>query len=223
MTLGGDYRFQVEFVMRSAWRLLALQDADPTSPSHGCFHLAYWRDKTSEFADARLQEAGATLGLLSAPAFDMWRDAGGPNARQLYAGFAAALGCLGRLQYADGSFDEWYKGERGFAATEFTTIAFGLAANFLGEGVRAAERERLAAIAGRACRWLATRDDAVKANHEAAAAALALGWRCGVPRCGAEETREHAGAAAARRLVSRDRRHGSRLLLGAARLHHALR
>src|SRR5262249_12095850 len=66
----GDVRFQLDHVAREAWRLIALQDGDPNSPSFGCFHTAYWRDKTSEFPDARFQEAGAALGLLSLPIFD---------------------------------------------------------------------------------------------------------------------------------------------------------
>lgn len=169
-----DFRLQAQFVADNAWRLLSLQDTDPLSPSHGCFHYAYWRDKTSEFADARFQEAGATLALLSLPAFDAIRR--DPSER-LYAAFSAALSNLERQQYADGCYDEWYKGERGFAATEFTTIAYGLAARFLGPRLQDADRARMASVLAKAGGWLARRHDRVKANHEAAAAAaLALAW-----------------------------------------------
>lgn len=173
-----DYAYQAAFVADNAWRLLSMQDADALSPSHGCFHYAYWRDKTSEFADARFQEAGATLGLLTHPHFDPARAVGRlAPVERLYDGFAAALGALARQQYPEGCYDEWYKGERGFAATEFTTIAYGLAARFMGERLRPAERAVLAEVMTKAGGWLARRHDRVKANHEAsAAAALALAW-----------------------------------------------
>lgn len=176
--LRGDFRFQADFVIDAAWRLLAMQDDNPASPSFGCFHYAYWRDKTSEFPDARFQEAGATLGLLSLPFFNAARAAGRLDpAPRLYRAFQAGLENLGGQQYAAGSYDEWYKGERGFAATEFTTIAYALAFRALGESAAKPDRERFAAVAERAGAWLSRRDDRVKANHEAAAAAaLALAW-----------------------------------------------
>jgi hypothetical protein len=174
-----DYEFQLKFVVSSAWRLLTLMDDDDTSPSHGCFHPAYWRDKTSEFADARFQEASATLALLSLPIFDdLRRDGGLPPSGHLYDAFVAGLGFWTRSQHPEGCFDEWYKGERGFAATEFTCIAFSLAAIFLGDRLEPAHRQELSATLTRACDWLAQRHDRVKANHEAAgAAALGLGWK----------------------------------------------
>lgn len=174
----GDYAHQTRFVAASAWRLLELQDRDPLSPSHGCFHYAYWRDKTSEFPDARFQEAGAALGLLSLPFFDDLRAEGIlPDAERLYAAFSAALENLARQQYPEGCFDEWYKGERGFAATEFPMIAFGLAAHLMGDVLRPGERSVLVNIMNRAAGWLGGRHDRVKANHEAAAAAaMAVAW-----------------------------------------------
>jgi len=176
--LTGDYREQAEFVVNSAWRLLSLQDDNVLSPSYGCFHYAYWRDKTSEFPDARFQEAGAALGLLSLPFFDSARQARrlAPSS-ELYRAFSAGLGNLAHQQYPEGCFDEWYKGERGFAATEFTIIAYGLAARMMGSAVSPADRSLLGTVAEKAGRWLADRNDPVKSNHEAAAAAaLALVW-----------------------------------------------
>lgn len=174
--LTGDHQSQVAFVVDGSWRLQSLQDTHPASPSFGCFHYAYWRDKTSEFPDARFQEAGATLGLLSLPFFDAARPGGRlDEARVLEQRFSAGLHNLAAQQYADGTFDEWYKGERGFAATEFTTIAYGLAARFLGDRLDRPDRDRLVSVMTRAARWLARRGDRVKANHHAAAAAaLAL-------------------------------------------------
>lgn len=173
-----DFEYQLGFVIDASWRMAGMQDRNPLSPSYGCFHYGYWRDKTSEFADARFQEAGAAFGLLSLPQFDDARRDGRLASRAaLYDAFSAALGAWANSQHAEGCWDEWYKGERGFAATEFTMIAYGLAARYLGDGLRADDRQRLLATMGKAADWLAPRHDRVKANHEAAAAAaLALAW-----------------------------------------------
>lgn len=138
-----DFEYQLGFVVDSSWRMIEMQDRDPKSPSHGCFHYAYWRDKTSEFPDARFQEAGAAMGLLSLPRFDAARETTGlPPSDALYRSFSAALGNWARTQYREGCWDEWYKGERGFAATEFTMIAYGLAARYMGDNMQADDRTK---------------------------------------------------------------------------------
>lgn len=174
-----DYDYQSRFVSANAWRLTAMQDGTPLSPSFGCFDLKYWRDKTSEFADARFQEAALTLALLSLPDYDRERGAGRlGESPTLYASFQAGLRQWHAMQYGDGSFDEWYKGERGFAAAAFTTIAFGLAVHFLGERLLPQDRQTALATLAKSCQWLMRREDIVKTNHDAAgAAALAIGTK----------------------------------------------
>lgn len=174
-----DFDYQMEFVVDAAWRLLALQNDNPASPTYGCLHYGYWRDKTSEFPDARFQEAGAVFALLALPQYDSYRSQGRlPDSEILYEAFTAALKNWSRQQYPEGCFDEWYKGERGFAATEFTMIAFGLAGWLAGDSMQDQEKETLSRTMTRAAHWLSGRTDTVKSNHEAAAAAaLALAWK----------------------------------------------
>jgi hypothetical protein len=168
-----DFIFQAKYVKDQALRLITMQDDHPASPSYGCFHYAYWRDKTSEFPDTRFQEAGATLGLLSHPALfssDM------PCSRQLLRQrFSASLVGWKNQQHRDGSFDEWYKHEHGFAATAFSLIANSLAMHFLQDAATKADREIYEQVATGAANWLTRHEDLVKTNHEmAGAAALAL-------------------------------------------------
>jgi hypothetical protein len=112
LRLQGDVLNQLRHVGGAAERLLTIQDRDPCSPSFGSFHYAYWRDKTSDFADVRFQEAGAVLGLLSLPAFDALRAAERwPSRQALLASFSAGLANLASEQYPEGCYDEWYKGE----------------------------------------------------------------------------------------------------------------
>jgi hypothetical protein len=170
--LRGDFLAQLVHVGDAAHRLLAMQDRDPRSPSYGSFHYAYWRDKTSEFADARFQEAGAALGLLAHPAFaDLGKSRGWPAADTLAAACHAGLANLRRLQYPSGCYDEWYKGERGFAATAFTTFAYAAAAIHLGSAMASATRTLLVETLAPAAGWLERCDDLVKTNHEVVAAA----------------------------------------------------
>ncbi len=173
-----DFDSQTNYVIKNAWRLISLQDKEISSPSYGSFHYAFWRDKTSEFADARFQEAGATIGILSTNKYTKLHGKTLPSKDLLYLTFSAALENLFNIQNTDGSFDEWYKGERGFAATEFTSIAFGLAAICLGDELQIKDRQILNNILFKSGKWLSKREDKVKSNHQAAAAAaLSIIWK----------------------------------------------
>src|ERR1044071_9238259 len=168
-----DFDFQYEYVCSQIPRLASLQDYEPTSPSFGCFHYDHWRDKTSEFPDSPFQEAGATLALISHPSLYSLRLGLTPLA--LRQRFSASLHCWRQQQHRDGSFDEWYKHEHGFAATAFTLIANGLAVHFVGEYLDEEAKDNFNHAAKKAADWLLTHDDMVKTNHQmAGAAALAI-------------------------------------------------
>ena len=92
--------------------------------------------------------------------------------------FRNGLRNLARQQYPEGCYDEWYKGERGFAATAFTTAAYGIAGTLLGDSLSAEDRDVLTRTLEKAAYWLSQREDLVKTNHEiAAATALAAVWK----------------------------------------------
>ena len=57
------------------------------------------------------QEAGATLGLLAVPKFQVFCLMSTPQSKQNYECFQAGLQNLSVIQYPEGCFDEWYKGE----------------------------------------------------------------------------------------------------------------
>ncbi|MBF0108292.1 MAG: hypothetical protein HQL76_03855 [Magnetococcales bacterium] len=167
-----DLRQPLEFLYRAVPRLMGQMDRDPLSPTWGSMHLAYWRDKTSEISDMRRQEAMLPLALLYVREYpgSPWR--GDP---QLLATVAAQLGFWCANQYGDGSMDEWYKGERAFAAAAFSCHAVARTLAEVGgvlppELVRHA-REKLAATA----HWLKGRQDLFKTNHQAVGVA-ALAW-----------------------------------------------
>lgn len=167
-----DLEFQAAWVAAALPRILHQIDRDPLSPTCGCAHLAYWRDKTSDVADMRRQEAMLPLALLLTGEYP-----GGAAADR--GECAAALEHLAgfwcRNRYADGSLDEWYKGERAFAAAAFSCHAAARtllrAEALLSPSVRSRLREALAGTA----HWLTTRNDLFKTNHQAVGvAALAF-------------------------------------------------
>ena len=142
MKKGNDYLYQFEYVIENIWRLIHLQDNNPFSDTFGCMDYKFWRDKSVDFADARYQEASATIGLLCSKNFDSLRkDKSIPSLDRTYEIFSAGLNYWSKIQNNDGSFDEWYKGERGFAATEFSLIAFGLAYCFLKKRLKKKDEE----------------------------------------------------------------------------------
>ena len=93
-------------------RILTLQDRNPFSPTYGSFARTYWLDRTSDFPTALAQFATQALALVyshdmpdnpyfAQPKVLNWIKAGMRN-------FIS-------LAHDDGSFDEFYPGERGWA------------------------------------------------------------------------------------------------------------
>ncbi|MBW1712190.1 MAG: hypothetical protein JRJ59_03485 [Deltaproteobacteria bacterium] len=167
-----DLEHQAAFVANAADRIISQIDPDPLSPTFGCAHLAFWRDKTSDLADMRRQEAMLPLALLFVRNYPGSRWQGEDR---LLEAVHALISFWCRNQYPDGSLDEWYKGERALAAAAFSTLAAArtleVAAQALPPETLDLARNGLARTAG----WLTRRDDLFKANHQAvAAAALAF-------------------------------------------------
>jgi len=103
---------------------------------------------------------------------------GGIEPERLQVGAESAIGYWRRSQHRDGSFDEWYKHEHGFAATCFSLIAFSLAYESGGSSLSAEAQTDYRDTALRCGRWLLRNDDLIKTNHEmCAAAALAVAAR----------------------------------------------
>jgi hypothetical protein len=167
-----DVESQIHFVSESVERILGLIDADPLSPTFGCAHLDYWRDKTSDVADIRRQEVMLALARLYVVEYpgSLWR--GEPR---LESAVRALLSYWIRSQYPDGSFDEWYKGERAFAAAAFSAHAVArtleILKDRLPEQLDRLAREKLL----KTSLWLSRRNDLFKTNHQAVGAA-ALAW-----------------------------------------------
>jgi hypothetical protein len=151
-------------------RLLSLQDRTAFSPTYGCFHRAYWLDKTSDFPDAVRQFATHALALVYTQDFPGNCYRGKTKIREWAI---AGLGFWADIQHRDGSFDEFYPFERGWVGpTAFTTYAAAESLRLLGDEVpdRIVEKTRSAISA--AAYFIASEDSEEDhlANHHAMAA-----------------------------------------------------
>lgn len=171
MRLSLDLHEVVGEVLSQVPRLLALQDKDPDSPMRGCMHPAYWRDKSSDVADMRRQEAALALAWAWLHPFpgNPWQ-----GNHDVLMGSLRAIGFWTRQQHRDGTFDEWYKNEHGYATTAFSSYAMSLATEALGDALNGELRERTFNCIRKCGDWLATHDDWFKTNHQAVGVA-ALG------------------------------------------------
>ena len=96
--------------LQSAPRALSLLDRNPFSESYGCFDKYYWHFKTRDFPSAPFQMGVEFLARL-------WRYSQEPwfQNPQLLQWIKASLAYTVKIQHKDGSFDEWYPNERGWA------------------------------------------------------------------------------------------------------------
>jgi len=169
--------------------LVELVDRDHLSPTYGCFYYPYWRSKSSDYVNARCQEAVYTLVLLYKNDYPGVNCRGSDELREL-----AISGALfwASLQHSDGSFDEWYAGEHGFAATAFSGFALSGAFSLLKDEFKPEDREIIKNALLSTGRWLSLHDDLDKINHEAvgAAALYSLGESLGEARFREEAERK---------------------------------
>lgn len=167
-----DFDYQLNFVCQSVERIMGQINLDPYSPLFGCAHLAYWRDKTSAVADMRRQEAMLPLALLFVRDYpgSEWKGEG-----ILLKAVEALITFWCRHRYADGALDEWYQGERAFAAPAFSVFAVARTLHELGDLLPAGLSRSARRCLSQSGQWLCGRDDLFKTNHQAVGVA-ALAW-----------------------------------------------
>ena len=135
--------------------LLGLQDANT-----GCFFYPYAQRKTN-YANARWQEGVLTLAWL-------WKK---NKSDELKNKIISGLDFWSTLQHKNGSFPEYSKHDVSFSATAFSAIAAAETMCLIGES---SESKNWLSMLRKAGDWLASNDELVLANQEAAAAVALL-------------------------------------------------
>ena len=97
-------------ILVSSRRLLTLMNRNPFDSTSGSFDRNYWHFKTSDFSSATFQMG---IGILA----KLWVLEGSPYFKKQVIIDWIELGIeqLNQIQHSDGSFDEWYVNERGWA------------------------------------------------------------------------------------------------------------
>jgi len=113
--------FYFEIIHSEIPRLLSLQDRNPVSSTYGCFHRCFWLHRLSDFPSSIRQQA-----ILPLARFYRYQHKDNEyfESDALLEFVKAGIQYLLKLQNNDGSFDEWYPGERGWAGpTGYLTYA----------------------------------------------------------------------------------------------------
>ncbi|MFH1444976.1 MAG: hypothetical protein ABIF08_00675 [Nanoarchaeota archaeon] len=141
-------------VVESAPRLLCMVDTNPYSQTYGCFDRLYWHYKSTDFANARFQEAVLTLALLYKNKYDSVY-----NNQKILDMAVSALDFWTRIQRKNGSFDEAYPNENSFVATAFTTYAATEAFMLIEDEIPEDLERKLLAAFRKAGEWLSENND----------------------------------------------------------------
>lgn len=150
-------------------RLLSTLDRNSFSPSYGCFSREYWLTRTRDFPDAIAQFGTLSLALVWAYKF--------PEGEQYYQNkeikewVLAGIKYWTKIQHGDGSFDEFYPNERGWAGpTGFLLYAMLRSYELLGAEFPEDLKDDFFIAVEKSAWFLATREEpGVLANHYAMA------------------------------------------------------
>jgi len=149
-------------------RLLTLQDRNKYSSTYGCFFRTYWLDKTSDFPSALAQFGTHTLALVYSYKI--------PNniyfkSEKIKEWCIAGMDYWTQIQKKDGSFDEFYVNEHGWAGpTGFLLYALLESYKLLEKDIPPLIADNILDASLKAAKYLARYDEpGILANHHAIA------------------------------------------------------
>lgn len=149
-------------------RLLSLEDRNEFSRSYGCFHREYWLCRSVDFPSSIAQFGVHSLALAYATPFPDNPYQGNPK---ILLWTLAGIDYWMKIQKSDGSFDEFYPNERGWAGpTGFLVYAMCASYRLIGRHMPVDMKERFFSAVAKAGHFLAKYDEpGVLANHHAMA------------------------------------------------------
>ena len=149
-------------------RILSLEDRNPFSPTYGSFDRTYWLDRAIDFPTALAQFAVHTLSLVYSHKFP---DNIYYRQDKIKNWCIAGMDYWTQVQKNDGSFDEFYPNERGWAGpTGFTLYAVLESYKLLKKHISNELKDRLFQASYKAAKYLGKYDEqGILANHHAVA------------------------------------------------------
>lgn len=161
-------RVYSDLALRQIPRLLSVTDRDEFSPTYGCMDREFWLCRSTDFPSAIAQFGVQSLALVYAREFP-----DNPYHRQpkILMTVLAAMDYWTRIQKRDGSFDEFYPNERGWAGpTGFLVYAMARAYREIQGQLPDELEQRFLSAMSKAAHFLASYDEpGVLANHHAMA------------------------------------------------------
>ena len=155
-------------VLDSIPRILSLQNRCFTDPCYGCFDRNFWHFKTADFPNAAAQMGAEVLARVG-----VWQVEGNPYYQnpQVLEWARQGFLYLTNIQKRDGSFDEWYPGERGWAGpTGYVLHSLASGYHLLTDVWEKHDKEKLKKSIYNATKHLSKRDEGhVLCNHIAMA------------------------------------------------------
>jgi len=146
-------------------RLLSMIDQNPVSPTYGCFDRDWWHYRIArDFPSAVFQQGVLTLSTIYAFQFkgnDYYQDEG---IKELAI---VGMEYWSRIQHRDGSFSEWFPGERSLVATAFTAYAVSESLKILSDKIDKARKDNIINALKQAGCWLISQKESFVANHTA--------------------------------------------------------
>ncbi len=149
-------------------RLLTLLDRNEFSKTYGSFQRTYWLDKSEDFVNALPQYGVHSLALVYS--YKMPNNIYYKN-KKIKKWAIAAMNYWGKVQHKDGSFDEFYPNEHGWAGpTGFLLYAMVESYKLIGDGITNEEKNKFLKACRKAAVFLGKNDESgVLANHHAIA------------------------------------------------------
>ncbi|MBU1069758.1 hypothetical protein KJ975_09360 [Myxococcota bacterium] len=154
--------------LNSVGRCLSMMDRNPLSPTYGCANREYWLARSTDFPSAIAQYGILPMALAYSEPFENNIYYKQPK---IAAWVAAGMSYLSSIQHKDGSFDEFYPNERGWAGpTGFLLHAMVAGWKAVAPLLDVQDKERISTTMLRAAKFLASNDEVgVLANHHAMA------------------------------------------------------
>ncbi len=149
-------------------RILGQLDRNLDSVNYGCFDRGYWLHRTADFPSSACQQASLSLALLynlDDPLNPYYKS------EDILRLTIASIRFTFSLQHRDGSFDEWYPNERGWAGpTGYVIYSLFKAAELIYSHLTDADKENLRDVGFSAISFLKKFEEKdVLANHQAKA------------------------------------------------------
>ena len=159
-------------VLKSIPRLLSLQNRCLTGNDYGCFDKNYWHFKLKDFPNSTAQMGSEVLARLW-----NWKIDGNPYYKNTIILQWAKHGFLYliKIQNKDGSFDEWYPNERGWAGpTGYILHSLACGYTILGNEWSKKESEQIKKVLHKSAKHLSKRAEGYVLGNHFAMALMAL-------------------------------------------------